>query len=263
MLQIHKLKNIKAAILDMDGVLWKMNTPLVDLPKLFDQFSQNNIKVMFATNNGTATIDQYVKKLAGYGVQVESWQVVTSAMATGYLMKKTYPDGGPVYIMGEKALHDTLADYGFFHSTDKAIAVAAGLTREISYDMIKDTSLMIQKGLPFYFTNPDPTYPTPGGNFPGAGTVLAALEAASGVKAMQAGKPLPFLFEVCLDRLGSTPQETLVVGDRLDTDIQGGQATGCKTAVAMSGITTPEDLEAWTPKPDLVIDKVSDLFAEV
>lgn len=247
----------------MDGVLWKQTTPLVDLVSLFDCFKENDIKVMLATNNGTATIDQYVQRFSGFGITVEKWQVVTSAMATGYLIKKTFPDGGPLYIMGEPALHDTLKDYGFYHSETNPQAVAAGLTRELSYNMIKDTSLMIQTGLPFYFTNPDPTYPTPEGNIPGAGTVLAALETASGVKAKLAGKPLPFLFEVAMDRLHTTPDQTLVVGDRLDTDIQGGQATGCKTALVLSGITTQAELKKWSPKPDLVIEKVSDLFAEV
>jgi 4-nitrophenyl phosphatase len=262
MLQIKKL-NIKAVILDMDGVLWRLTTPLVDVPNLFEQLSQNNIKVMFATNNGTATIDQYVNKLAGFGVQVEAWQVVTSAMAAGYLLKKTFPSGGPLYIMGEKALHDTLKDFGFYHSDVKPLAVAAGLTRDVNYNMLKDTSLMIQKGLPFYFTNPDPTYPTPEGNLPGAGTILAALETASGVKAKLAGKPLPFLFELAMERLGYGPEETLVIGDRLDTDIQGGQTLGCKTAMVLTGVSTLTELESWTPKPDLVIEKVSDLFLDV
>lgn len=244
----------------MDGVLWRQTTPLVDMPGLFDNFSRANIKVMLATNNGTATIDQYVQKLAGFEVQVEAWQVVTSAMALGHLLKKYYPEGGPVYITGEKALHDTLADYGFYHSSDNPQAVASGLSRDLSYTMLKDTSLMIQKGLPFYFTNPDTTYPTPEGIVPGAGTMLAALEAASGVKAQLAGKPLPFLFEVCLERLKTSPQETLVVGDRLDTDILGGQKSGCKTALVLTGISTRAEADQWTPKPDLVLEKASDLF---
>lgn len=244
----------------MDGVLWRQTTPLVDMPGLFDNFSRANIKVMLATNNGTATIEQYVQKLAGFEVQVEAWQVVTSAMALGHLLKKNYPEGGPVYITGEKALHDTLADYGFYHSNDNPQAVASGLSRDLSYTMLKDTSLMIQKGLPFYFTNPDTTYPTPEGIVPGAGTMLAALEAASGVKAQLAGKPLPFLFEVCLERLITSPQETLVVGDRLDTDILGGQKSGCKTALVLTGISTRAEADQWTPKPDLVLEKASDLF---
>ena len=246
----------------MDGVLWRLTTPLVDLPELFRQFDQYNVRVMFATNNGTATIDQYVMKLAGFGVSVEAWQVVTSAMATGYALKKAFPNGGPIYIMGEKALHDTLKDFDFYHDTKAPQAVAAGLARNFDYNMIKDASLMIQKGLPFYFTNPDPTYPTPEGNIPGAGTVLAALETASGVKAHLAGKPLPFLFELGMQRLHTTPEETLVVGDRLDTDILGGQESGCKTAMVLTGISTRDDAEKWRPQPDLIIDNVMGLFQE-
>jgi len=261
MLQIQKV-NVKAAILDMDGVLWRLTTPIVDLPQLFEQFARNNIQVMLATNNGTATIDGYVKKLAGFGVNIEPSRVVTSAMALAYLLKKTFPSGGPLYVMGEKALHETLKDYGFFHSEEHPQAVAAGLNREFNYEMIKNTSLMIQKGLPFFFTNPDPTYPTPEGNIPGAGTLLAALEAAAGVKARLAGKPLPFLFEVCLERLGCAAAETLVIGDRLDTDIQGGQSSGCKTALVLTGVSSRSEAAQWSPQPDLVIDIVSDLFVD-
>ena len=262
MLQIEKL-DVKAVILDMDGVLWKMTTPLIDMEELFRNFAQHDIKVMFATNNATSTPDQYVQKLGNYGVKAERNQVVTCAMATGYLMRKEFPNGGPIYISGEQALVDTLGEYGFQHSEDQPMAVAAGLSRSFNYDTIKDASLMIQKGLPFYFTNPDVTYPTPGGLYPGAGTVLAALEAASGVKAKLAGKPLPFLFELCMQRLGTSPEETLVVGDRLNTDIQGGQNSGCKTAMVLTGVNTRADAEAWKPLPDLILEDVSKLFAEV
>jgi 4-nitrophenyl phosphatase len=262
MLQIHKL-NVKAVILDMDGVLWRLTTPIIDIKQLFDHFAQNNLRVMLATNNGTATIDGYVKKLAGFGVTIEPSQVVTSAMALAYLLKKTYPAGGPLYILGEQALHETLGEYGFYHSVDHPLAVTAGLHREFNYEMVKNASLMIQKGLPFFFTNPDTTYPTPEGKIPGAGTLLAALEAASGVKAQLAGKPLPFLFEVCLERLGCSPEETLTVGDRLDTDILGGQSSGCKTALVLTGVSTREEALQWSPQPDLILENAIDLFAPV
>lgn len=254
---------VKGIILDMDGVLWKLDTPIVDLANLFPQFLTHQLKVVLATNNGTSTVDQYVGKLAKFGVQIEAWQIVTSTMATAHLLKKDFPDAGAVHILGEKALYDTLADYGFYHSDEKPQAVVAGLSRDLSYSLLKDASILIQKGLPFYFTNPDPTYPTPEGNFPGAGTVLAALEAASGTKAKLAGKPNPFLFEVALARLGTEPFETLVVGDRLDTDILGGQRIGCRTALVLSGISQRSDLENWSPKPDLIIEKVSDVFADI
>ncbi len=261
MQRIQKL-NIKAAILDMDGVLWKRKIPLVDLPALFSNFKKLNINVMFATNNGTSTVGQYVNKFSEFGVQIEAWQIVTSAMATGFLMQKDFPKGGPVFISGSQALIDTLKEYGFYHSEEEPVAVAAGLLWDFGYESVKDASLMIQKGLPFYFTNPDPTYPTPTGFHPGAGTVLAALETASGIKAKIAGKPMPFVFEYCLEKLGVNPQETLVIGDRLTTDIQGGQASGCKTALVLTGINSEADLESWSPKPDLVIDNVSSLFDE-
>lgn len=252
---------ISAAILDMDGVLWRSNEPLCDLKDLFSIFKKMEMKVLMATNNGLNTIDQYISKFNDFGVHIESWQILTSAMATGYLVKQHFPSGGPVYIMGEKALYKNLEKFNLFHSEKDAQAVVAGLTKHFTYDMLKNTSLMIQKGIPFYFTNPDPTYPSPEGNIPGAGTILAALETASGVKAQLAGKPLPYLFNVGLERLKSRPNETLVVGDRLSTDIKGGQEAGCKTALVLSGVSTEEDYEKWFPKPNLLLNNIMDLFS--
>ena len=251
---------MKGAILDMDGVLWRAKTPLCDLPRLFENFKENNIKVTLATNNGIQTILGYVDKLAGYGVNVEEWQVVTSPMATAHLAKKFMPDGGPVYIFGSPALVSTLGDHGFYHSEEHPQAVVAGLSLDFNYEKVKNASLMIQKGLPFYFTNPDPTYPTNEGIVPGAGTVLAALETASGVKAQLAGKPQPFLFEVAMERMQLKPEEVFVVGDRLNTDIIGGWKAGCKTVFVLTGVNSRDDLNEWEPKPDMVFDNIMDLF---
>ena len=258
-----KIKNnpIKAVILDMDGVLWRKDMPLCNLPKLFHLFKDNKIDCLMATNNGLRTVDQYISKFNDFGVQVEPWQIITSAVATGALLTKYFPKGGPIYIMGAQALHDTLKEFGFYHSENEPQAVAAGLTLDFSYEMIKNTSLIIQKGIPFFFTNPDPTYPSQEGNIPGAGTVLAALETASGVKARLAGKPLPFSFNVGMERLKSTPRETLVIGDRLTTDIKGGQDAGCFTALTLTGVSSMDDYKQWTPKPNLLLDNIMDLFS--
>jgi 4-nitrophenyl phosphatase len=254
---------ITAVILDMDGVLWRQNKPLCDLTELFTLLRNNEIRFLMATNNGLRTVDQYIEKFKQFGVSVESWQVLTSAIATGHLIQERFPNGGPIYIMGAPALHRCMNDFDFFHSETNAQAVIAGLTKQINYDMIKNTSLMIQKGLPFYFTNPDPTFPSPEGNIPGAGTILAALETASGVKAQLAGKPLPFLFNVGLERLKSKPSETLVVGDRLSTDIKGGQNAGCRTALVLTGVSTVDDFNSWSPRPDLLLGNIMDLFSQM
>ncbi|MDO9545138.1 MAG: HAD-IIA family hydrolase [Pelolinea sp.] len=252
---------ITAAILDMDGVLWRSDESLCDLKKLFSSFEQFGVKVLMATNNGLSTVDQYIYKFDKLGVQIEPWQVLTSAIAVGYLVKQQLPNGGPVYIMGEQALFSTLEEFNFYHSENEPQAVIAGLTKKFTYEMLKNTSLAIQKGIPFYFTNPDPSYPSPEGNIPGAGTILAALETASGIKAILAGKPLPFLFNVGIERLNSKPSETLVVGDRLSTDILGGQQSGCRTALVLTGISTRADYENWSPKPDLLLNNIMDLFS--
>jgi len=118
---------IKAAILDMDGVLWRSQTPLCDLPELFANFGKHSISVILATNNGTNTIMQYVDKFKGYGVIVDSHQVVTSAMAVSYLVKKHFTVDGPIYITGSQNLIETMAEYGFYHYKENAQAVVAGL----------------------------------------------------------------------------------------------------------------------------------------
>jgi len=256
-----KDKNIKAVILDMDGVLWRENTPLADLPAVFEQISENHIPVTLATNNGTNTADQYVKKLKTFGVQISPDQIVTSSMATAFLVKKDFPNGGPIYMMGSDALKLNLEEEGFFHSVENPQAVVAGLIWDFNYQMIKEASLVIQRGIPFYYTNPDPTYPSPEGKVPGAGTLLAALETASGVKATIAGKPQPYLFEVSMKRMGSKPEETAVIGDRISTDIAGGFNAGCMTVFVLSGINSKKDLENWDFKPDLIIKNISELFS--
>ena len=252
---------ISAAILDMDGVLWRSNEPLCNLKELFSTFKEVDVKVLMATNNGLNTIDRYISKFNSFGVRIEPWQILTSAMATGFLVNQHFPNGGPIYISGEEALINALEEFNLFHSEKNPQAVVAGLSKNFNYDMVKKTSLMIQKGIPFYFTNPDPTYPSLEGNIPGAGTLLAALETASGVKAQLAGKPFPFLFNVGLERLNSKPDETLVIGDRLSTDIKGGQDSGCKTALVLSGVSTIEDYEKWSPKPNLLLNNIMDLFS--
>ena len=252
--------DIKGAILDMDGVLWRANQPICDLPLLFRNFAEQGIKVTFATNNGTHTVEEYVTKLANFGVKIDDWQIVTSSMATAFMVKKDFPSGGPIYIMGSPALVSFLEKEGFFHSKENPQAVVGGLNWDVNYQMLKDTSLMIQEGLPFYFTNLDPSYPTPEGIVPGAGAILAALETATGIKARLAGKPEPYLFDVAMQRMGITPRETLVIGDRLSTDILGGHNAGCRTVFVLTGVNTMDDLHNWQPQPDHIIGDIRQLF---
>ncbi len=258
-MKITGVGEIKSLILDMDGVLWRESAPIGDLPQTFKRFNEAGLKVVLATNNGTKTPDQYIKKMAEFGVTVQKEQIVTSAMALAYLLRKRFPQGGPVYIVGEVGLITALQEAGFYQAEKDVLAVAAGMDRAIDFWKLKRATLLIRAGAPFYFTNPDRTYPTPEGLILGAGAIQAALETATDVKAIIAGKPSPALFEFSLERLGVAPQETLVVGDRLETDILGGQNAGCKTAAVLSGVVTRAEAENWKPAIDLILPELGNL----
>lgn len=249
---MFNFKDIRALILDMDGVIWKDQQPLGDLPVIFNQIEQLGWKIVFASNNSTYAVEHFLEKLHRFGINLEPWQIVGSAEVTAIYLQKQYPNGGGVFILGEMGLAQTLEMYDFYHHEVGVLAVVAGLDRTITYDKLARATLLIRAGVPFIGTNPDLTYPTPEGQVPGAGAILALLEAASGVPPVIMGKPGTAIYHVCLERLGTKPGETLVVGDRLETDITGGQAAGCPTALVLSGVTTIEQALKWQPPPDWI-----------
>jgi 4-nitrophenyl phosphatase len=254
---------IKGVILDMDGVLWRDMQPIGDLPAIFRRIRNLGMSVILATNNATRTVEQYHTKLKGFGVNLESWQVVNAGQAVASFLKKRFPDGGPIYVVGEPSLKETLSLSGFYASEPDSpgiLAVVAGMDTNLTFDKLRQATILIRKGLPFIGTNPDRTFPTPEGLMPGAGSILAAIEAASETKPIIAGKPEPLLYNLAMERLGLSPQETLAIGDRLDTDILGGQNAGCYTAVVLSGVTSREVAMLWKPAPDIIAPDLTSIF---
>ena len=256
-------KKIKSLIVDMDGVLWKSDTPIGNLPAIFELIHNQKIKVAFATNNGTRTPEQYIEKLAGYGVKAQSWQVITSSLAVSFLLNKRFPAGGAIFAVGEDGLMSALHDKGFetlsIDQAEKAQAVVMGIDREISFLKMSEFSLLLQNNIPFYATNSDKTFPTPRGEIPGAGAWVSVIVTSTGIEPIYAGKPAPYLFDLARERLGTTKEETLVIGDRLETDIAGGQNAGCPVALVLSGVSTREKGEAWIPKIDIIEEDLNSL----
>jgi 4-nitrophenyl phosphatase len=251
---------IRALILDMDGVLWKDNTLLVDLPAVFKRIADLDLKVILATNNASRSVDMYLKRFEGFGVHLEPWQVINSAIAIGHLLRQRFPQGGSIYIVGEQGVHDTLAEFGFHHADQDPLAVIVGMDRQVTFDKLKRATLFIRSGLPFYATNPDKTFPTPEGLVPGAGAIIAAVQAATDLEPIFGGKPQPTMFQVALERLNLPAAQTLGVGDRLETDILGGYNAGCRTAFVLSGVSTEADLARFSPKPDIVAPDLAKLI---
>jgi 4-nitrophenyl phosphatase len=252
-------------ILDMDGVLWQENSPIGNLPEIFSRIKSLGLRVILATNNSTRTVDQYLRRLEGFGVTLESWQVVTSSLAVAELLSRRFPEKGDVFVIGEDGIRQALTEKGFSvvqaGAAKNAIAVVSGIDREINFTKLREATLLIRRGLPFYGTNADLTFPTPEGLIPGAGSFLALLTAASGVNPIVAGKPEPFILELALERLATPRERTLAVGDRLETDIAGGQAIGCPTALVLSGVSTAEMGEAWKPQLDIIAQDLTGLLA--
>jgi 4-nitrophenyl phosphatase len=135
-----------------------------------------------------------------------------------------------------------------------------GMDREISFQKAAEATLLVRAGIPFYATNPDKTFPTPRGQVPGAGAWYSIIVTATNVQPIVAGKPFPFLMDLSLERLGTKKEETLVVGDRLETDIAAGQGVGCPTAVVLSGVSTREQAATWNPPPTIIAADLGELI---
>jgi 4-nitrophenyl phosphatase len=246
------MTTIKALILDMDGVLWRDTEPIGDLPATLARIEAKGMKVTFATNNATKTVEEYQQKFRGFGVEAKPEQIFTSSKATAHYLKQTYPAGGSVYIVGERGLREAVQQAGFAISDADCIAVAVGLDRQLTYDKLKRATMLIRGGAAFIGANPDPTLPSPDGLVPGAGTILAALRASTGAQPTIIGKPERALVDAAMNAMGVRPEETLMVGDRLDTDVAAGQKAGTLTAVVLSGVTNEQSAREWKPAPDYI-----------
>ncbi len=255
--------NIKGLILDMDGVIWKADAPIGNLPEIFKRIRERELKFVFATNNGTKTPQEYQEKLRSLGVTIETWQVVTSAMGVAFMLAQKYPRGTKIFMIGEDGIRVALEEIGFeilsVENASAAQAVVMGIDRGINFDKMAEATLLVNAGIPFYTTNTDKTFPTPRGEIPGSGSWLSVITSATGINPIVAGKPFPYLMELSLERLGTKKEETLVVGDRLETDIAAGQAVGCPTALVLSGVSTRQELDAWNPLPNIVAASLGEL----
>ncbi|MCW5887511.1 MAG: HAD-IIA family hydrolase [Anaerolineales bacterium] len=252
---------LKALLLDMDGVLWRGTQPIGSVPDNLAAIAAKGLQAAFVTNNSTLTVEQYQEKFRKFGAEVDARQIHTSANASAHYLQQQFPQGGNVFVIGEEGLQQAMLARGFTLADHDCIAVVAGLDRQLSYDKLRSATLQIAKGAAFIGTNPDRTLPSPDGPVPGAGSILAAIQAASGVQPTIIGKPGTAGFMAAMDALGVSPAETMMIGDRVDTDIAGAQAAGCRTGLVLSGITTAAEAQAWQPAPDHIAADLATLLA--
>jgi 4-nitrophenyl phosphatase len=252
--------NIDALIIDMDGVLWRDTAPIGNLERVFHLINDMGLKITLATNNSTKTVAEYLNKLAGYGVSLQPNQIITSSEAAASYLISNHPPASRVYVVGEPALEQVLSENGFIITAADAEIVVAGMDRMLTYEKLRNATRFIRAGAAFVATNADRTFPTPQGLVPGAGSILAALEVASEVQPVVVGKPSTYLYREAMKRMGSDAQHTLVIGDRLETDIAGGQSLNCPTALVLSGVTEIMEAQAWSPEPEWISPDITHLL---
>ncbi len=256
------LSEVAAVIADMDGVLWRGDVPLPGMIEFFQLLRARGIPFALATNNSAKSPADYVAKLARMGVlNIHEEQIITSGTASVSYMQAHYPTGTRVYVLGGDGLRKILTDARFAVTEDGADVVMVGFAPQLTYERLKKATLLIRGGADFIGTNPDPSIPTPEGLAPGAGSIIAAVETATDCEPIIIGKPHPPMFEAALRFLGTRPAATLMIGDRLTTDIEGAQRVGLRTALVLTGVTTREELAASSVKPDGVYEDLTVLTA--
>ncbi len=256
-----KLQSINHLIIDMDGVLWRGDEPMPGLRAFFAFLRQHHVEFILATNNASQALDQYVAKLARFGVEVPIECVLNSAQATASYLSTIAPKGTPVYAIG-KGTQRALAQHGFVLTNEVkegAAYVVVGWDQQMTWSKLRTAALLIHNGAGFIGTNPDTSFPTEHGPVPGNGAQLAALEATTGVAPIIIGKPKPWMYAEAMRRMGANPETTAVIGDRLNTDIAGGVQAGLTTILVLSGIATEDDLTTSLVKPDVVCADIREL----
>lgn len=237
----------RLAILDLDGTLFRGGAPIPHAVETVDAMRREGMGICYLTNNSSQTVSDYVAKLSGLGFEVRPEEVVSSA--TGAATVCCERGWNSVFVIGEPGLVRTFEDAGIevrnavdgrSTATDDpdAPTVVIGICRSFTYALLAAAMTPVRRGANFLATNRDTTYPVEGGNLvPGAGSLVAALAACSDREPEVVGKPEPTLVQMALARFGVRPDEALMIGDRLDTDIEAGIRAGVPTHLVLTGVT--------------------------
>ncbi len=259
---LRRLATVRAVLADMDGVLWRGGRTLPGFADFFAFLDERGLDYVLITNNSSRTPEQYMARLAKFGVRVARRHILTASMATAdYLAERTTPEATLVYAIGGPGVMEALRGHGFrFSDGSRADYVVMGWDRHLSWDKLATATRLIRSGATFIATNPDPTFPVEEGVVPGNGAQAAALRTATDVEPLFVGKPYPALYRLAMARTGTAPHETLMIGDRLDTDILGAVRLGMPSALLLSGVTTPDRYTRSPVHADIVAENLADLL---
>ena len=256
-------------VFDLDGVVYRGETAVPGAVPTLHALAARGDSLWFLTNNSTRSRADYAAKLTRLGIPARPEQVMTSAFATGLHLRGMGAEGKSVYVVGERGLAEEMRLAGMRVLPDEdgassADFVVVGLDREATYARFRRAHALIRAGARFIATNRDPTFPMEGGvEIPGGGSMVAFLETSAGPAELTIGKPEPFTWQHILRIAGVPPEQSVMVGDRADTDVLGARRVGMRTALVLTGVTQPEDLPGLPEeqRPDVVMRSLEELPA--
>lgn len=247
---------------DLDGVVYVGGEVIDGVPERIDRVRDLDIHVAFVTNNASRTPEDVAEKLEGMGVRADRTDVVTSAQAAARLLAEQHGKGATILALGGKGLHVALEEAGLVpvEDPDGAKAVASGYGPDVRWRDIMRVATLVRDGLPYVASNTDMTIPTPYGLAPGHGVLVETISRFSGVTPVVAGKPEKPLMEETVRRVGG--ERPLMVGDRLDTDMEGAHAIDAPSLLVLTGVSWLEDIASATPerRPTYIATTLEGLF---
>ena len=237
------------ALLDLDGVVYLGPTPIAGAAEALAAVRTAGMRLAFVTNNASRTPEDVAELLRGMGVQADADEVITSSQAACRVLAERLPAGAPVLVVGGEGLHRAAADRGFkvvASADDEPVAVVQGYGAGVGWRELAEATVAVRRGAWWVATNLDLTVPSVRGPLPGNGSLVGVVRAVTGQEPQVTGKPDPAMHRESVQRSGA--HDPLVVGDRLDTDIEGAGRVGCDSLLVLTGVATPEEVLAAPPQ---------------
>lgn len=255
---INEIKSKKGFICDMDGVIYHGNKILDGVKDFITWLTDEKKDYLFLTNSSERTPLELSRKLARMGLEVSVDHFYTSALATAKFLE-TQTKGASAYVIGEAGLMNALYDAGIYTNDVNPDYVVVGETRTYNFEKIEKAIALVNKGACLIGCNPDVTGPTETGVMPGTGALISPIEIATGKKAYFLGKPNPFIIRHAMRKLNTHSVDTVIIGDRMDTDIVSGIESSIDTVLVLSGVTTREEVNNFPYRPTYILNGVGDI----
>ncbi len=254
--------DIQAWLMDMDGVLVREEEAIPGADQFLARLQEREIPFLVLTNNSIYTRRDLAARLRSSGLAVPEEAIWTSALATADFLQDQRP-GGSAFVMGEAGLTTALHQAGYILTERSPDYVVLGETRTYSFEQITRAIRLIGEGARFIATNPDPTGPSQAGPLPATGSVAALISRATGVAPYFVGKPNPLMIRSALNALDAHSESTVMIGDRMDTDIVAGLEAGLETILVLTGISTQADIDKHPYRPARIVDSVAELVEDL